>query len=230
LLTGGNHHPLLALLEDESGPAGTWVIKPQHVTSMSDPRGPLSVLAELASAEVCSWAAIPTPAIALARFPPTAIADQIRRSVAHLPKPEQDEIVQIYEINRGQLAFCSRFLPDAVNVERGTFRSIRRRACLEETGVALFFVDAYLVHDDRRIENPNVMWHRDRLVAIDHGAAFAGLLRNPGMTGARPRQADGHRGSTSVRSACPATTADEDPRVSGSAQAGSEGPRSRPGP
>jgi hypothetical protein len=125
ILSGGNHHPLLCELEDESGPAGAWVVKPQSLLSSQDARGALLVLAELAAAEVCAWAGIPTPAVGLVRFPEKPDALAIERGLPHLAADQRNEVLELYKLNRGALAFCGRLLEGAVDVMPGT-RAIDR--------------------------------------------------------------------------------------------------------
>ena len=49
--------------------------------------------------------------------------------------------------------------------------------------LVLLLVDTFLIHDDRRVGNPNALWSSiSGIVPIDHGSAFAGLSRR-GVTG-----------------------------------------------
>jgi hypothetical protein len=141
------------------------------------------VLAELAAAEVCAWVGIPTPAVGLVRFPEKPDALAIERGLPHLAAHERTEVVELYKLNRGALAFCGRLLEGAVDVMPGTFGARARKAEVGGVGSAILFLDAYIRNDDRQIENPNMLWLYDRLVAIDHGHAFS-RLSAPGATGA----------------------------------------------
>lgn len=183
VLTGGNHHPLVGELEDEAGPAGTWVVKPQVLLSAQDARGALLVLAELAASELCAWAGVSTPAIGLVRFPRDPDLESIAQGLLHLDPELRREVLELHKLNRDALAFCGRLLEQAVDVRPHTFGTRARRAEVAEVGSAIFFLDAYMRNDDRQIENPNVLWFFDRLIAIDHGHAFA-RLSAPGGTGA----------------------------------------------
>jgi hypothetical protein len=179
ILSGGNHHPLLCEMEDATGLSGWWVVKPSIVLSRATDRSTFGVLAELAGAEVCAWAGVRTPACGLTRFPAVIDDGALLDELSGLDRDVRDEILEIFRVNRGKLAFCTRFLNRAIDL---------RPAHLLDTpasvndAVALLLADAYLRHDDRRTENPNAVWHHGRLVAIDHGSAFAGLTR-PGTAG-----------------------------------------------
>jgi hypothetical protein len=182
ILTAGNHHPLLCELEDATGPAGMWVVKPQAIMSTSDVRGPLGVLSELAGAEVCAWAGVASPRTGLVRFPAKPDIDAVHESVPDLDEHQRAEIAEIYRMNRGVLAYCSRWIQDGVDLQPGSFRTRKLRDEAATAGARLFFVDAYIRNDDRTEENSNAMWYRDRIVAIDHAHAFAGLA-SAGATG-----------------------------------------------
>jgi hypothetical protein len=176
--SGGNHHPLLCEMEDESGPAGLWVVKPIAILSRSTDRGEFGVLAGLAGAEVCAWAGVLAPGVALTRFP-----DAVEESALTAIDPaERTEVLGLFRLNRGKLAFCCRFLDGAADLKPAHLERTRRRATTLPDAVALLTADAYLRHDDRRVENPNAVWLGQRLVALDHGSAFAGLTR-PGVQG-----------------------------------------------
>lgn len=180
VLDGGNHHPILCELEADGGPAGTWVVKPQDVVSIGNRReGALNVVAELASAEVCAWAGVPVPATGLVRFPPKPV-DHFTGS---LPEKWQKEIRTVFEINQNRLAFCCKFLQEAVDIDPDTLKGAKGKAATVRYGGILFAVDAYLRHDDRRKDNPNAGWlPGDDIVALDHGSAFSGIDR-PGTNG-----------------------------------------------
>ncbi|MBI2395930.1 MAG: hypothetical protein HYV09_40575 [Deltaproteobacteria bacterium] len=180
VLSGGNHHPWLCQLEDASGPSGFWVVKPQHVVSRSTQRAQFGVLSELAAAEVCAWLDVPVPSLGLVRFPVDAGDVDVP---AHLDERTRQEIRTTAEINAGQLAFCGRYLPEAHDLAAAVFVDGDTKAQLLDVGAKLFFLDAYMRHDDRQVENPNALWWTKRIVAIDHGNAFAGLS-DTGKTGA----------------------------------------------
>jgi hypothetical protein len=145
-------------------------------------RESLFVLAELGGSEVCAWARVPTPALGLVRFPESVDVDALRKTVTSLAPGLQDEVVALHQLNRGLLALCCRHLEGAFDVLPGTFNTKARRAEVASVGMALYFVDAYLRNDDRERDNPNLLWMYNRLVAIDHGLAFAGIT-GPGVTG-----------------------------------------------
>lgn len=183
VLSAGNHHPLLCQMEDTGGPAGLWVVKPALVLSRASDRGTFGILAELAGAEVCAWASIQAPRIGLTRFPSQVDATALRGALSQLEQPEREEIVNVFDVNRGRLAFCVRYLEGAVDLRLVHLTNKKWQASSRPDAVALLVADAYMRHDDRLVENPNAVWYMNRLVAIDHGSAFAALHR-AGATGA----------------------------------------------
>jgi hypothetical protein len=42
----------------------------------------------------------------------------------------------------------------------------------DEQAILLFLFDAFVWHADRTTENPNALWHENKIVAIDHGRAM----------------------------------------------------------
>ena len=182
VLSAGNHHPLLCEMEDRHGPVGIWVVKPCVVLSRATDRGTFGILAELAGAEVCAWAGVLAPRVALTRFPDHPDAGALRIGASAVDPPEREEIVEIFRANRHRLAFCVRFLEGAPDLARVHLRRKKWRSSSLADATRLLVADLYMRHDDRLEENPNAVWHENRLVAIDHGSAFAGLLR-PGVRG-----------------------------------------------
>lgn len=171
VLDRGGHRPLRCRLEFADGePAGDWVVKPPISLGDAESREELSVLAELAGAEVCTWAGLPTPAIGVVTIPPKV--DQ-----RHLAGRDAETRQQL-TTNAGRLAFCSRFLEDAAEWPRDRYRQPPRgRDLARAYGLDLMFLDAYMLHDDRTPQKPNFIEHRGRLLPIDHGNAFVGLDR-----------------------------------------------------
>src|SRR5579884_634732 len=176
-LSAGNHHPLLCHMETDQGPAGLWVVKPAIVLSRSTDRGTFGVLAELAGAEVCAWAGILTPQVGITRFPKAFDEASLRAAILTLGPSECDEILETYRVNGGRVAFCGRYLGPATNLVPGHLLRPKWRATAAPDAVALLTADAYMRHDDRVRDNPNALWFENRLVAIDHGLAFAGPTR-----------------------------------------------------
>ncbi len=174
LLTRGGHLPVRCSLEHEDGtPAGSWVVKPPVSTGDGEGREEASVLAELAGAEVAAWMGVPTPAIGLVMMP-TALDE------AHFQPHGADEakLRDVFRVNDGRIAFCSRFLEDSAEwLENRHAQSQRGREVLRAYGPTVMFLDAYILHDDRTPEKPNVLEWRHNLVPIDHGSAFVGLDR-----------------------------------------------------
>lgn len=164
-------------MEDVVGPAGIWVVKPCIVLSRATDRGAFGILSELAGAEVCAWAGVLTPRIGLTRFPEAPSEQAIRIGCSACDPPEQDEIVEIFRTNRGRLAFCLRYLEGAVDLGRVHLRRRKWRVTAAPDAVALLIADIYMRHDDRLEKNPNAVWRDRRIVAIDHGSAFAGMQR-----------------------------------------------------
>lgn len=186
VLDSGNHHPILCELESRTGPPGFWVVKPQDVLSTGNRRdGELNVLSELASSEVCAWSGINTPATGIVRFPPKPV----EMYVASVPERWASEVRAVFELNSERLAFCCSFLKPCVDIDPETLKGTRGKAATERWGGALFALDAYIRHDDRRQANPNAGWlGDDDFVALDHGSAFVGIDR-PGVRG---RELAGH--------------------------------------
>lgn len=179
VLDGGNHHPFLCDLVDGASSAARWVVKPPDVLSMGNRRdGAINLLAELAGAEVCAWAGVRAPAIGLVRFP-----DEPAKALSEsAPERWRSEVAAVLGMNRGRLGFCSRFLESAVDVDPESLEAEPSPGALGARA-ALFFVDVYIRHDDRRRENPNAVWLNGEIVALDHGASFVNLDQ-PGATGA----------------------------------------------
>jgi hypothetical protein len=148
------------------------------VTSTTNHREALRVLCELAGAEVCAWLGIPTPATGLVRFPRDE-AELVEQVAGH---EHENEVREVFALNRDRLAFCSAYLAEGIPATEATLKHRRAEDAAFRVAEALLAADAYMVHDDRRRENPNALWWEDRLVAIDHGSAFVGLDR-PGETG-----------------------------------------------
>lgn len=175
----GTHHPLACRLcrKSDGKPAGSWVVKPQDVVSCSDSGSVQGVMNELGGAELCVWVGIPTPQVGLLRFP-----EKVPEGLwPHLPERDE-ELESLFKINAGSLAFCCKRLEGATDLEADISRERHLRAELIETGLRLFALDGFLRHSDRSRANPNALWWRNQLVAIDHGNAFGGL-RCPGVTG-----------------------------------------------
>lgn len=181
-LSAGNHHPLLCHMETEAGPAGLWVVKPAIVLSRSTERGTFGVLAELAGAEVCAWAGLLAPQVGLTHFPRHVDQIALRAAMLSLEPGERDEIIELYRANAGRIAFCGRYLGRAPNLVPSHLLRPKWRITAVPDAVALLVADAFMMHDDRLRDNSNAIWFKDRLVAIDHGLAFAGLTRR-GTTG-----------------------------------------------
>jgi hypothetical protein len=167
VLDKGLTRPILFQLEDERGNQGLWVVK----APSAHRRGELSLLQELAGADLCAWCGLLTPAIGLARFP-------------NEPPPTDDTEVgrlarELYKNNAGKLAFCSRYLDSspAVEVEEGSLNDLRSVTKLaRRDAMLLYALDLLIWNVDRTVRKPNALWFENRLVAIDHGNAFAGLL------------------------------------------------------
>lgn len=168
-LSGGNHHPLLCALETENGePDGNWVVKPQVSVTMGNRRSTLAILSELASADMCARVGIMTPEVGLMTFP-TDISDE---DLAGMPQEARDSFVA----NRGLLAFCSRHLEGALDLNPEAFRNAKYLLqTLRRVGPLVMLLDAYLWHDDRTVANPNALLWQWEIVAIDHGSAFSTL-------------------------------------------------------
>jgi hypothetical protein len=180
ILSAGNHHPLLCELVDGRGDVGLWVVKPQRVVSKGVGRQEFFVVAELAGAEVCTWAGLRVPAIGLLRFPKRETAGV--STLSEGSESEKKEVGDLFALNRDRLAFCSRFLEGAVDVLPRVLKRRVRRPEVARAAIALLLADVFMLHDDRDIENSNCVFLGDDLVAIDHGLAFAGLDR-PQETG-----------------------------------------------
>lgn len=207
VLDGGSHHPLLCEMETEAGaPAGVWVVKPTVVLSVGSSYGAFSIVAELAGAEVCVWAGLASPAIGLTTFPPALDKEAFERTIGALEPAKQKEVRDVFDVNRGRIAFCCRHLGTVPDLLPDAILGLPQyRARLIADAVALGVADAFMLHTDREAENPNALWFDDRIVAIDHNLTFAPLAR-AGTTGPaaacnvvprRPRSA-----ATSRRRSC----------------------------
>jgi hypothetical protein len=179
VLDGGNHHPLLCELADDAGAVALWVVKPPDVVSIGNRRhAAINLLAELAGAEVCSWAGVGAPAVGLVRFP----GEPAKALSESVPERWRAEVATVLGMNRGRLGFCSRFLEGAVDIDPDSLPADSSPGAVNARA-ALFFLDVYIRHDDRRRENPNAVWLNGEIVALDHGASFVNLDQ-PGASGA----------------------------------------------
>ncbi len=144
-------------------------MKPQNSVSIGERREVLSVVAELAAAEVCAWVGLPTPATGVLVMP-----DEIEDDA--LLDRHREELRETFAINRGTVAFCSRMLDLAADADVSVVeRMAARRPGFRDSCANLYAVDAFVRHDDRTVERPNCLLWREQLVAIDHGHAFAWL-------------------------------------------------------
>ncbi|MEQ9080474.1 MAG: hypothetical protein RLP09_41800 [Sandaracinaceae bacterium] len=177
LLDRGGHLPVRCNLEYEDGtPAGSWVVKPAVSLGDGENREEASVLAELGGAEVAAWMGVPTPAIGLLLMPSGLTHDYFEAHGAC-----ESKLRGIFGVNEGRIAFCSRFLEDSAEwLENRHAQGQHGREVLQAYGPAVMLLDAYILHDDRTPEKPNVLEWRHRLVPIDHGSAFMGLDRDGG--------------------------------------------------
>jgi hypothetical protein len=169
-------------MSSAEGAVGLWVVKPTIVLSRASDRSTFGVLSEIAGAEVCAWAGILTPRIGLTRFPQRLDADGLLDGLTMLEKGERAEILEAFRANQGRLAFCARYLGKAIDLRRKFLRLKRWRATAIPDAVALLVADAYMRHDDRVDENPNALWFSQRIIALDHGSAFA-LMQRTGTSG-----------------------------------------------
>lgn len=178
VLTNGGHHPLLARMDGGATTAGRWVIKPMFSVSAANRRPGLSLIAEVVGAEMCARLGLLTPEIGFIRFPQDS-AELERLAPASL---WQRECREVSSLNRGELAFCCRFVARTVLVEPDLLPSLPSMGALLVQTARIVLLDVFLVHHDRRLSNPNLLLLGDQLVVIDHGDALAGLER-PGETG-----------------------------------------------
>lgn len=145
--------------------AGIWVVKPPVSVHATESRAELQVLAELVGAEVATWFGVPTPAIGLVDVP-TA------RGPVWASMPAT--VRTLFDANAGRVAFCSRFLDGAIETEPGRHRETSQgRELLRTYGARFMALDTFLLHRDRTPDRPNAVEWLGRLVAIDHGGAFA---------------------------------------------------------
>jgi hypothetical protein len=173
ILSAGSHHPLLCELEDDQGSAGLWVVKAPAVVAQPAKRGEFSVAAELVGAEVCAWAGVSAPALGLLRFPHEKT--EVCTGFITGSSEAKREVAELFDANRGKLAFCCRFLEGAVDVRPGVLRERVRRPEVLGQAIALLLADAFIINHDRQRQNSNCLLYGQHLVAIDNGLTFIGL-------------------------------------------------------
>jgi hypothetical protein len=144
---------LSCFLEDEDGRSTMWVVK------LPEPRRPMAVIAEALGSLLVELAEIRTPAAGALSLPLEPL--RLSQEDASL---RLDEAIQQHP---GASAFCSEFIPNAVEHTEG-MESRRQPKQL----LALFVVDAFMWHFDRTRKTPNILWDERDMIAIDHGRAL----------------------------------------------------------
>ncbi|MFT3708607.1 MAG: hypothetical protein QM817_13225 [Archangium sp.] len=169
VMHAGSHKPLRCQLNGRDGTLNWWVVKPQHSLGATEERTAMSVVAELAAAEVCAWVGLATPEIGLLQFP-NSIEERF------LPEEDREYLRNLFAVNAGHYAFCSRYLENSFDLVSTTHCSrCQSDAEAHREAELLYAIDAYIAHDDRTVERPNALTWGNRIVAIDHGSAFVGL-------------------------------------------------------
>lgn len=97
------------------------------------------------------------------------------------PASQRSEVQEALALNKGLLAYCSRYIEGSALAEPELLPQRPSRAFLAQAA-RLVMLDLLLVNNDRQIDNANALLLGDKLIAIDHGDALAGLDR-PGETG-----------------------------------------------
>lgn len=167
---------MLFQMEHLRVPAGLWVLKPVFSASASNRRAGLGVLAEIVGLHVCGWLGVATPYGGLFRFP-----EDGSKLVETVAASSRAEVEEVFSLNRNLLAYCSRYIEGSILAEAALLPQ-RAPNALVDQAARLMAVDLFLCHHDRRIDNANTLLFEDKLVAIDHGDALAGLDR-AGETG-----------------------------------------------
>jgi hypothetical protein len=169
----GSHRPLVITAEDEeTGEPCEWVLKLQHNDNVAENHPKLSVVRELAGAEVCALLGVRTPAIGLLRVPSDAAALAVREEV-------RDQL----RLNLGEILFCSRLVPHATDWPVAAEQGADARAALQASALALLYLDVFLLHDDRTVDRPNALLANGGLWAIDHGNIVAKLHSDSSVHG-----------------------------------------------
>ncbi len=138
----------------------------------------MNIIAELAGAEVCVLAGIPAPQPGLIRFP----KDPKDANHDNTSEKDRKEVETIFKMNSGKIAFCCAYICDSPDLDVDVISGRYGLALTQQWGATLLALDAYIRHDDRRCTNPNALVFGEAIIAVDHGAAFAGMSQ-PGMTG-----------------------------------------------
>jgi hypothetical protein len=134
-------------------------------------QGTLPFIAEIVVASIAESIGLEVPARCLVSIPP-AIESLNRR----------DELRDLLDASAGlNLGFsyldgARMFAP--ADVDRVS----------TDDAAAIVWLDALVMNPDRTARNPNMMWWRDRLWLIDHGAAFAFQYSWPDVTESAPRR------------------------------------------
>lgn len=118
-------------------------------------QGTGALVAEIIVGALCDALGLKTPARTLVRLP---------RDVESVDR--NDELRALLDASEGlNLGFA--FLDGAKNLELDQLDRVNR-----DDAAAIVWLDGLVLNPDRTRRNPNLMWWRDRLWLIDHGAAL----------------------------------------------------------
>lgn len=134
-------------------------------------QGPGALVAEVIVAELAESLGLRVPPRMLVKFAPDIeSADQ------------NDELADLLRASEGiNLGFAH--LDGAVNFVRSDVERVP-----PEDAAAILWLDGLTANPDRTARNPNLLWWRDELWLIDHGAALAFQYALPDMDASAPRR------------------------------------------
>lgn len=139
---------LPAIVEDEQG--GMWVAKWRGAG-----QGAAALVAEVIVGRIAQALDLPVPELALLE-----LDEDIARNEKH------DEIVDLLRASVGT-NFAMGYLSGGIGFDPGAKLDIDA-----DLAARIVMFDAFVTNVDRTARNPNLMWAKDQLWLIDHGAAL----------------------------------------------------------
>jgi hypothetical protein len=136
-------------------------------------QAPASLVAEIVVGELADALSLSVPARVLIDVPPNLPSDD-----------PHEELTQLLGLSVG-LNLGFKYLPDATN-----FRSADVPCVDPDLASRIAWLDGLVQNPDRTAKNPNLLWCRDRLWLIDHGASLGFHHRWSAVTEKSPRTQD----------------------------------------
>jgi hypothetical protein len=133
-------------------------------------QAPATLVAEIVVGELADALSLSVPARVLIDVPPDVHSDD-----------RHDELAQLLRFSVG-LNLGFEYLPDARH-----FHPLDVPRVDPDLASRIVWLDGLVQNPDRTVKNPNLLWSRDRLWLIDHGASLGFHHRWPDVTEESPR-------------------------------------------